>query len=1259
MNLQSQNTMKAKILNTLAIMTFLLLCATGRAQYILYSNAFNGSTYNTVDYTPVNGSATTFMGASASAVWACTFTNLNPAVNNPGGSYGVNNYGAGTVYLNGAISTNQGCALLPLTVQTNAVYILTASVTLPSPGTTGMRMGFTANNGAGVSPYFQTNIGFCRFNDSPPNGYLWNTMEVGANTGLYPGPKANSPPGQDTSGDLTTSAGTYITQIILSTLNNTNMFALTNLIGHGATNYWFAYAYMSSVGGTSPTNQIGTNVIIAASASGAPPYALNDCGLGSAGLSIGGNPSGNQWNWFTVSTPLAPMIIQRPVSATVNQNANFTNTVMALADTNGGALVYQWYTNGIPLSNGGNISGATNASLIINGIIPGQAGTDYVVVVTNTYGAVTSAPANLVVFGPPVFSEKFPLTYTNLGTTNLMFLYGGSGGYSGSSPSFVVGASGAQPMFYYWFTNGVPVGGANSTNFALTNLSMTGPTTISCVASNFDATTTNIWAVTYLPSPTTPFQAAVMAAQPIAYWRMNDTILDGADNNGGDDGYVCHDYESANDGIYTNAVIGVSSGYSPMTDPSETSAAFGSYNDLTASCDANSIGGANLDFSGSSNAEYTVALWASSDGLTSGFNEPGNSGLFCKGYFSGEEACLDTDPHTFNVRLTLRNAAGTQYNVVSTENLGTDSNWHFIVGECDESNGLVSLYIDGKLEGQSNILSGSGIINSATTPIMLGARSSTATAYGDNQFEGNLNDVAVYNYPLSAGTIASQYEAAGYSITPYVQILTPPPTNVVYLVNSTVTLSATVFGSPPYGYYWTNLTAGGTIASGSTTSFGSLKATLTIPNISGSLSGDQLELVVTNASASANALVNLSAAPAPVTLGYTNSILYSNSFNGGSYSVNGTALSAANILVGGTATTWTATWTNASGQLITVSGSGNVATNQGEVLVPFTPELGYIYTMTGSLIEPSSMSDYIHMGFCQSDAQTSNGAIVRFNDSPINGYDFLALDNALITFYAGPGAINAIGSSSSVPVAPTTNTMQIILNCLTNNGWVASAYINGVAIGTNTYTMNNPPIAFAGIGEQVNPGAEQWQNWAITQFAPGGVPPYLLTAPPTNSILLTNATITLPATAFGSANMGYYWVNNSMVIAAGVTNIPSPSVPNNAAPLPASLSIPSSSLSAGQLDLVVTNAYGTNITAITLISPVNPNPTNIMATVTNSTLYLTWPADHIGWQLQAQTNSVSKGIGANWANYNPSTGVNQVAIPINLTNGTVFYRLTY
>jgi autotransporter-associated beta strand protein len=74
---------------------------------------------------------------------------------------------------------------------------------------------------------------------------------------------------------------------------------------------------------------------------------------------------------------------------------------------------------------------------------------------------------------------------------------------------------------------------------------------------------------------------------------------------------------------------------------------------------------------------------------------------------------------------------------------------------------------------------------------------------------------------------------------------------------------------------------------------------------------------------------------------------------------------------------------------------------------------------------------------------------------------------------------------------------------------------------------------------------------------------------------------------------------------------------------------------------------------------VNPNPTNITFNVTSGTLYMSWPADHTGWRLQAQTNSLSTGLGANWADVAGSTNVNSLAIPIDPNNGTVFYRLVY
>jgi hypothetical protein len=90
----------------------------------------------------------------------------------------------------------------------------------------------------------------------------------------------------------------------------------------------------------------------------------------------------------------------------------------------------------------------------------------------------------------------------------------------------------------------------------------------------------------------------------------------------------------------------------------------------------------------------------------------------------------------------------------------------------------------------------------------------------------------------------------------------------------------------------------------------------------------------------------------------------------------------------------------------------------------------------------------------------------------------------------------------------------------------------------------------------------------------------------------------------------------------------------------------------------VTNAYGTNISLVKL-SVVSTNTAPIQPVMTNGDIFLTWPIDHMGWFLQAQTNSVSIGISNNWVNVAGSTATNLYVVPINLTNGTVFYRLKY
>ena len=91
--------------------------------------------------------------------------------------------------------------------------------------------------------------------------------------------------------------------------------------------------------------------------------------------------------------------------------------------------------------------------------------------------------------------------------------------------------------------------------------------------------------------------------------------------------------------------------------------------------------------------------------------------------------------------------------------------------------------------------------------------------------------------------------------------------------------------------------------------------------------------------------------------------------------------------------------------------------------------------------------------------------------------------------------------------------------------------------------------------------------------------------------------------------------------------------------------------------LVWTFTPATGILGVTNAVTMANNPTNILFTLANGNLTLFWPADHKGWTLQAQTNSLSNGLGNNWSVVAGSTGVTNVTFTINPANGTVFYRL--
>jgi hypothetical protein len=137
-----------------------------------------------------------------------------------------------------------------------------------------------------------------------------------------------------------------------------------------------------------------------------------------------------------------PWIITQPLNTT-----NLCGETAFLAVSSGGVLPmsYQWSFQGLP------IAGATQAVLAVTNLSASQAG-NYAVVVTNIYGSVTSAAANLtVVLTPSIVSQPQDLA-----------------AYCGQTAAFLVGASGPSPLSYQWLYQGTPIAGATDLMLDLT-----------------------------------------------------------------------------------------------------------------------------------------------------------------------------------------------------------------------------------------------------------------------------------------------------------------------------------------------------------------------------------------------------------------------------------------------------------------------------------------------------------------------------------------------------------------------------------------------------------------------------------------------------------------------------------------------------------------------------------------------------------------------------------------------------------------------
>jgi autotransporter-associated beta strand protein len=243
----------------------------------------------------------------------------------------------------------------------------------------------------------------------------------------------------------------------------------------------------------------------------------------------------------------------------------------------------------------------------------------------------------------------------------------------------------------------------------------------------------------------------------------------------------------------------------------------------------------------------------------------------------------------------------------------------------------------------------------------------------------------------------------------------------------------------------------------------------------------------------------------------------------------------------------------------------------------------------------------------------------------------------------------ADGVTNGLPATPSTvSVVKVGSGALLLNG--INTFTGGTIV-SNGVLGGNGSLASAltvTLGGTLSPGASTGTFTVSNNATLGGTVLMELNraSSPINDLLVVSGTITATG-ALVVTNTGPDLYNHSTfkLFSKPVTGF-------------SSITLPTTDPSNTKTYLWTTNLSVDGSITLDSGGAINPNPTNIVANVTNGTVTLSWPADHTGWRLQAETNALSAGLNGNtWADVAGSTNVNTVAVPVDANNDSVFYRL--
>ncbi|MGA9042379.1 MAG: choice-of-anchor tandem repeat GloVer-containing protein, partial [Terriglobales bacterium] len=224
-----------------------------------------------------------------------------------------------------------------------------------------------------------------------------------------------------------------------------------------------------------------------------------------------------------------PLQITRPpqsLTAFLGQTVN-----LGVATLGSFPLTYQWQESGTNLTDAGNLFGSSTRVLTLTNVTAANAGL-YSVIVSNSFGAVTSAPAFLTV------TSSLPII--TFQPTNQTVL-------SGATATFRVGAVGNFPLVYQWQLNGTnltdsaSIIGTATTILTIANASPANAGTYSVIVSNSLGHVSSAGAVLTLLKITLTnlysFTGGLDGAGPNALVPATNGIFYGTTQSGGSNGY--------------------------------------------------------------------------------------------------------------------------------------------------------------------------------------------------------------------------------------------------------------------------------------------------------------------------------------------------------------------------------------------------------------------------------------------------------------------------------------------------------------------------------------------------------------------------------------------------------------------------------------------------------------------------------------------------------------------------------------------------